>query len=78
MHALGKKQITNEADSEVCTVLAKSSALGSVSSSSIVAASFSTAVTKAKKPTAAEQKKLAKLNTANADIMTFFVGRSKA
>ncbi len=77
-HALGKKQIANEADSEVCTVLAKSSTLGSASSSSIVAASFSTAVTKAKKPTAAEQKKLAKINTAKADIMKFFVGKSKA
>ncbi len=78
MHALGKKQVTNEADSEVCTVLAKSSTLGSASSSSIVAASFSTAVTKAKKPTAAEHKKLAKTNTAKADILKLFVGRSKA
>ncbi len=78
MHALGKKHITNEADSEVCTVLAKSAPLASASSSSIVATSFSTAVTKAKKPTAAEQEKTAKANTAKADIMKFFVGRGKA
>ena len=77
-HALGKKQITNAADSEVCTVLAKSASSASASSSSIVATSFSTAIAKAKKPTAAEVKKTVKATSVKADIMKFFVGRVKA
>ena len=76
-HALGKKQITNEADSEVCTVLAKSGASASASSSAIVPTSFSTAITKSKKSTPAEQRKTAKATLVKADIMKFFVGKGK-
>ena len=77
-HALGTKQITNEADSEVCTVLAKSAPSASASSSSIHPLSCSTAITKGAKPNAAELTKQVKANSVRADIMKFFVGRVKA